>query len=274
MLGSNLNIMSPEWTDVVFKNRNQAYGAYQLRKHNAYNTNKALLIATSIFFFALAVPTIINKIEGFIPPSATVTKTTIFTMIQPPVIMAVKPPAALPQKQVRAQHDMVKDWPPVVKPEAQDDPPTQKMLEKADPGPATLKGTIDAPAAIDEKVGPTNIVGEPTESPANPTGIFITSEVMPSFPGGEEAFGKFMRDHIRYPAMAKENGITGRVYIQFIVERDGSLTDMKILKEPGSGLGDEAARVLKISPRWKPGIQNGKPVRVQYTIPVSFSLGD
>jgi protein TonB len=273
MLGSNLDIMSPQWTDMIFKDRNQAYGAYQLRKSNANNTNRALMIAASMFVFALAIPTIVNWVERFIPPTDPIQVKEYPLYLPPPVeLTAVKPPPTqVQQKQVRAQHDMIRDFPPVVKPQANEDPPTDAELEKADPGPQTMKGIVDAAPAIDEPVGPKDVAG--TTEHADGETIFIGAEVQPMFPGGEAAFGKFLRDHIRYPEMAKENNVQGRVFLQFVVERDGSLTDMKIIKDPGSGLGDEAARVLKTSPHWKPGIQNGRPVRVQFTIPVSFSLG-
>lgn len=104
--------------------------------------------------------------------------------------------------------------------------------------------------------------------------VFNAVEINPNFPGGEEGFGRFLRDNIHYPEKAKANNIQGRVFIQFVVEKDGSLSDMKTLRDPGDGLGAEAERVLSISPKWQPGIQNGKPVRVQYTVPVNFSMVD
>lgn len=115
----------------------------------------------------------------------------------------------------------------------------------------------------------------PTQTaPADTTGgkVFNAVQIQPTFPGGEAAFAKFLSANIKYPPIAKRNNITGRVFIQFVVERDGSLTDMRILRDPGSGLGEEAVRVLKLSPQWKPGFQNSKPVRVQYTVPINFSL--
>lgn len=275
MLRSNLDIMSPQWTDVIFKDRNQAYGAYQLRKHNASNTNRALIIAASAFVFVLSLPTIINWVEHFIPQADEKIVIHDIKLISPPSIQkeAVKPPPPVEERQVRSQHDVIRFPPPVVKPdvEAQQDPPTDKEIEKADVGSKNLKGDINGTVVIDEPVGPKDIAGI-TESA--PDKIFEAVEVQPTFPGGEEAFGKFLRDHIRYPAVAKENGVQGRAFLQFVVEVDGRLTDMKIIRDPGSGLGEEAARVLKISPHWSPGIQNGKKVRVQFTVPVNFTLSE
>jgi TonB family protein len=104
--------------------------------------------------------------------------------------------------------------------------------------------------------------------------IFNAVEINPTFPGGQAGFGEFLRNNVRYPAQAKENHVTGRVFIQFTVERDGSLSNIKTLRDPGSGLGEEAERVLALSPKWIPGIQNGRSVRVQYTVPVNFQLTD
>lgn len=274
MLGSNLDIMNPEWTNVIFKDRNQAYGAYQLRKQNARNTNRSLIIAASIFVFLLSLPTIVNWAKGFIPKADDKVNITDVKLIPPPPIAEVKPPAPPIQHQVRAQHDMITFPPPIVRPdvEARQDPPNDKALEIADPGPKTLKGDPNASVAIDEPVGPKDVAGV-TEAGDDKT-IFVGVEVQPKFPGGEAAFSKFLSDHIRYPPVAKENNVQGRVFIQFVVEKDGSLTDLKVIKEPGSGLGDEAARVLKMTPHWTPGIQNGKPVRVQFTVPVNFTLSD
>ncbi|MBV8390031.1 MAG: energy transducer TonB [Mucilaginibacter sp.] len=102
--------------------------------------------------------------------------------------------------------------------------------------------------------------------------IFTAVEQEPTFPGGIEKFYNFLQSNIRYPVAAFKNKVQGRVFISFIVERDGSLSDVRVVRGIGSGCDEEAARVISISPRWKSGIQNGRPVRVAYTIPVSFDL--
>jgi protein TonB len=94
----------------------------------------------------------------------------------------------------------------------------------------------------------------------------------PAYPGGIEKFYRFLGDNIKYPPMAAENNIQGNVFVSFTVEKDGSLTDIKIDRKLGYGTDEEAVRVLKLSKRWNPGMQNGKPVRVKYNIPIKFSL--
>ncbi|HEY8782320.1 MAG TPA: TonB family protein [Mucilaginibacter sp.] len=102
--------------------------------------------------------------------------------------------------------------------------------------------------------------------------FFVNVEQVPEFPGGLDAFLRFLNSHIRYPDAAKKNNTSGRVIVSFVVERDGSLTDVKVARGIGDGCDEEAVRLIKSSPKWKPGIQNGKPVRVLYSIPIAFSL--
>ncbi|MFI5140037.1 MAG: TonB family protein [Sphingobacteriales bacterium] len=103
--------------------------------------------------------------------------------------------------------------------------------------------------------------------------IFTSVDQVPEFPGGLDEFMRLLVRHLDYPARARENGTQGRVIICFIVEKDGSLTDIKVVRGIGDGCDEEAVRVIKLSPRWKPGMQNGHAVRVAYSVPISFSLG-
>lgn len=102
--------------------------------------------------------------------------------------------------------------------------------------------------------------------------IFQIVESMPDFPGGDEARMTYLRDNIKYPQIARESSISGTVYVTFVVEKDGRVTDIKILRGIGGGCDEEAVRVIKSMPRWNPGKQRGKPVRVQFNMPIKFSL--
>ena len=102
--------------------------------------------------------------------------------------------------------------------------------------------------------------------------IFVVVEKQPEFPGGLTAMMKFLNDNIRYPIIAQENGIQGRVTCNFVVERDGSITDVQISRGVDPSLDKEAIRVIQSMPKWKPGEQRGKPVRVRFTLPVVFRL--
>ena len=102
--------------------------------------------------------------------------------------------------------------------------------------------------------------------------VYTISEMMPTYLGGEEAMYKYLAGAIQYPQYAKEHGIRGTVIISFIVEQDGSLSDVKITKDIGGGCGTEAVRVIKGMPNWIPGLQDGIPIRVQYNLPIKFTL--
>jgi TonB family protein len=102
--------------------------------------------------------------------------------------------------------------------------------------------------------------------------VFTEVEGVPTFPGGDKAFSKFLSVNVKYPKAARESNIQGRVIAKFIIEQDGSLTDIKIIRGIGYGADEESLRVLKLSPKWNPGTQNGKPVRVAYSVPISFAL--
>ncbi|MBZ4675266.1 MAG: Cell envelope biosis protein TonB [Dysgonamonadaceae bacterium] len=102
--------------------------------------------------------------------------------------------------------------------------------------------------------------------------IFVVVENQPEFPGGQAAMMKFLSENIKYPVIAQENGIQGRVICNFVVERDGSITDVQVVRGVDPSLDREAVRVIQSMPKWKPGMQRGKPVRVRFTLPVVFRL--
>ena len=120
------------------------------------------------------------------------------------------------------------------------------------------------------------VIAPPVEAPVEEEEeeeIFMVVENMPEFPGGQQALFKFLGENIKYPVIAQENGIQGRVVCQFVVEKDGKATDIQVVRSSGEpSLDKEAVRVLSSMPKWKPGKQRGKPVRVKYTVPVSFRL--
>ncbi|MEL7586740.1 MAG: energy transducer TonB [Prolixibacteraceae bacterium] len=110
------------------------------------------------------------------------------------------------------------------------------------------------------------------EEQAEESQVFFIVEDMPEFPGGELALRKFIANAIKYPVIAQENGIQGKVYVNFVVDKDGSITNAKIARGVDPSLDKEALRVVNSLPKWKPGMQRGKPVKVSYTVPISFVL--
>lgn len=135
----------------------------------------------------------------------------------------------------------------------------------------SIDAEADESTQVDEYRGPAPVRQE-DEAEVQEQEIFQVVENAPAFPGGDLGRMKFLQDNIKYPIMAKESGIQGTVYVTFVVERNGSVTDVKILRGIGGGCDEEALRVVKNMPKWEPGKQRGKPVRVQFNMPIKFTL--
>lgn len=264
-----LDIIKNQWLDIVFEGRNKIYGAYELRKSNGKTTVKALVIGSLIFSCAVAAP----LIASFLPDSDTeeeMKEVKMATVKLPPKKEEVKPntpPPPPPPPKV----DQVKFVKPVVAKaeEVTEDPPKIVDLKDKKVGAETIKGDPDAVLTVDEPVGtgPVSQVVEEDNNVYNTAGI----EVKPDFPGGIDKFYKFVGNNYKTP---EEEGLKGKVYVTFVVEKDGSLTDIKVLRDIGYGTGAEAIRVLKKCPKWTPGEQNGKKVRVLYSLPITIQSAE
>jgi len=268
---SKIDLFNKEWIDVVFAKKNKAYGAYELRQTNASNTAKSLFIASAIFIFLFLAPRLYALLKGMVPEPPPEKVTEVVMQPPPPINPEVQTPP--PVEPPPPKQDQVKFPPPIVKPDnlvRDEQPPTVEDLKKADPGQKTIEGDPTA-----EPVQITAAGEGPKQAVVvedNTVYSFVSMENPPMYPGGIEKFYKFLGDNIKYPPMAAENNIQGNVFVSFTVEKDGSLTDIKIDRKLGYGTDEEAVRVLKLSRRWNPGMQNGKPVRVKYNIPIKFSL--
>ncbi len=255
-----LDLLKNQWLDIVFEGRNQLYGAYELRKTNSKTTLKSLIIGGVIFTFLVSIPVLAN----FLPngDDDAVLDQKITTVKLPPKEKPKEnlPPPPPPPPKV----DQVKFVKPVVA-KAEDvveEPPKIKEIVDKKIGSETIKGDPDAELTV-EPVGngPKDVVEEDNNI-YNTAGI----EVKPDFPGGIEKFYKFVGKNFSHPE--DEDFPGGRVLVSFVVEKDGSLTDVKVTRDAGYGTGKEALRVLRSCPKWNPGEQNGKKVRVQYSLPI------
>ena len=150
----------------------------------------------------------------------------------------------------------------------EDDVETQSIEFSAEDNNTTVE-IVEVKEEVKEEVK----VEEDKREEENENVVFKIVETMPTFPGGDQALMKYIGDNVRYPAIAQENGIQGRAICQFTVEKDGSITDIQVLRSSGdASLDKEAKRVIQSMPKWSPGKQRGKPVRVSYTIPINFRL--
>ena len=270
---SKLDILRKEWLELVFDGKNKSYGAYQLRKTNASNTTKALIFGSLIFLVIFFSPKIYGLIKGSLDQEEVQEKAQEVILAPPPPVNPETPPPP-PVEPPPPKVDQVKMPPPIVKPdiEVRDEPPTVEKLKEADPGQRDIKGDPTADIVINEPVGEGPKREAAVAVDDNQVYDFVSIEKQPEFPGGLPKFYKYLSGAIKYPPMAQENNVQGKVFLSFVVEKDGKLTDITVTRGLGSGTDEEAIRVLKASPRWNPGIQNGKPVRVKYNINVNFTL--
>ncbi|MEO6150275.1 MAG: TonB family protein, partial [Mucilaginibacter sp.] len=264
------------WLDLVFSNRNKTYGAYELRQTYASTMLKSMGITFLGVGAAVAAITILAKpvVETVVPQ----TKEYVVNILDDKVVVppkVVTPPAKTePTHSSAMAAEKVKTTAiptHVVAAEQPTDPPINDKIDGA-VGPANTdgpnKGDNANPGDGTDPKG-TSIVSTPGNG-IESTIDFNAVEVLPEPVGGKEAWSKFLQKHLRYPAAAEDRGLNGRVFLSFIIEKDGRLTDIKVERGAGFGFDEEALRVLKMAPAWKPGIQNGRPVRVKYTIPINF----
>jgi protein TonB len=252
---------------LVFDHRNQAYGAYVLRREYPRQVLKSLLIGIAIFASILAIPYLKDlftkeKVSTYTPPVETTVDLTEIKedKIIPPEVMRRKQEPAGPTQ--RWTVPLIVDF-------TQDSMPTAKDLELVNPAAFTGKGEpggwgIPCEGCVDD-------VGEIVDV-SIPIYPYATLEEKPEFKGGDAAMWQFLGDNLVYPSHAKEIGIEGKVYISFVIDEFGNVTNAKIAREVGGGLEEEALRVVKMMPRWKPGRQAGHPVRVSYSLPIVFNL--
>ncbi|MCC6837987.1 MAG: TonB family protein [Bacteroidia bacterium] len=261
------NLVAPVRNELVFEDRNKSYGAFDLRKNHNKAVAIALLITGASFVFAVSLPAIIdwlnNKTEEVEVP---VDITPVDLTAPPPVDETEPPPPPPPPPPVM---ETVKFTPPVVTDEeVVDDPPPVQTEDTPQISTVTQEGTGGDEIIIPDEGTGTGVVEPVVEAP------LTIVEQMPVFPGGDVEMMKYIQKNIQYPQVEKEAGISGTCYVTFVVEKDGNITDVKVLRgvSGGPGCDKEAMRVVKSMPNWKPGKQNGREVRVQFNLPIKFTL--
>lgn len=275
---ANQSIYSNEWTDLVFENRNKEYGAYQLRHENPKTTLKALGIGVLLITTLLSIPMFINKFGpqplAANPDIPTVTLVAGSNVVYPPEKKPeIKTAAPLTQKEVEKPKTEVNKEnlidPKVTEAEnAKTDINSNEEAQNSTTKPTegAVSGSFDG--GVKGGTG-TEILPTPntTEKPDNGTYVGAVLDRQPAFPGGMEKFYTFVAQNFRAPDTQLSN--TVKVFVSFVIEKDGSMTDIKVLRNPGYGLDQEAIRVLKkLKTKWEPGILNGKPVRTSYNLPI------
>ena len=273
---AKLDLVSNEWTDLVFEGRNQAYGAYKLRKGTTKRNIWSIIIvalASVLLFLGL-------QLQKMAQANKTVENTQAVELAK---LQEKKKEAKVekkeiiktePEKVVEQVKSSVKFTAPVIKKDEEvkeEDEIKLDEVEKSDKavGAFNVQGN-------DEVGGEVLKAKEEIKAPEPPKveeeKVFDVVEQMPSFPGGNTALMKFLNENIHYPVVAQEIGVQGRVVVSFVVQRDGHITDLPIARSVDPSLDKEAQRVVKSMPKWIPGKQNGSAVRVKFNVPVSFRL--
>ncbi|RVU02961.1 energy transducer TonB [Mucilaginibacter limnophilus] len=279
MLITKLDLYKGEWLDLVFTNRNKSYGAYELRQSYGKTMTKAMGIAFAFVAASILAFTINKKPVVIEKPLVDKDIETVVDLSHAPKV----------EKPVEPAKSEIPKTPPPAKAEAAkttaiptkvtsdpvpDEPPTKTEIETSAVGPTKSEG-VNTPGNAPEGTPDGSDKGGGTVSGTEDTGIHDTFETMEKMPmpvGGQQAWTKFLQRNLRFPSEAQEQGVNGRVFISFIIEKDGKLSDITVLRGGEHGFGEEALRVLKKAAAWTPGIQNGRPVRVKYVIPINFQM--
>ena len=269
-----LDIFKKQWLDLVFEGRNKSYGAYELRRDNPKTSVKAMIGGSVIFATLLASPLIYDMIPKSEANNKLDEKVVLVNMEKPPeeIIEPIKPPEP-PKPKI----DEVKFVAPEVveTKDVVEEIKTVEELKDKNIAQKDQEGDDKAEIKIDQPTGNADVGAEVVDN-----NIYSSAgiEVQPEFPGGLAGFTKYCSRNYRIDDISSklEDGQTldGRIFVNFVVEKDGSLTDIKISRDLGFGTGQEAMRMLKNAPKWKPGIQNGKPIRVSYSLPIKISVSN
>ena len=276
---SKIDLISNDWVDLIFEGKNQAYGAYKLRKGTSRRSIISIIIVVVVALLAFSVIAIKKIVDANTEKVASTQVTELSNLEQKQKKAEVKKQIKVqePEKVVERVKSSVKFTAPVikkdseVKPEDEIKTQDQLMQNKAAIGSFDVKGNDDANGEV---LKAKEVIAQPEPPKVEENKVFDMVEEMPSFPGGQAALMQFLLSNTHYPAVAQENGVQGRVTVSFVVEKDGSITDVQVARSADPSLDKEAVRVVKSMPRWTPGRQNGSTVRVKFNVPVTFRLNN
>ncbi len=274
---AKLDLISLEWTDLVFEGRNQAYGAYQLRKGTSKRNIWSIIIvalAAVLLYLGLTLHRMAAA-NRTVENTQAIELTNLESKKKEAKVEKKEQIKVEPEKTVERVKSSVKFTAPVIKKDnlvKEEDEIKLDEIEKSNKaiGALTVEGNDEVGGEVLQLRE--QIAAPEPPKPAEENKVHDFVEQMPSFPGGMGALMSWLSQNIKYPVIAAENGVEGRVIVQFVVEKDGSITDVKIAKSVDPSLDKEATRVVSSMPHWIAGRQNGNPVRVKYTVPVTFKL--
>ncbi|NDV67594.1 energy transducer TonB [Dysgonomonas sp. 25] len=269
-----MNIESSEWCDMVFDKRNKAYGAYALRQSS---TKRHLLAFGVVFLFAIAIavlPMLVSTIKAATTKYVSgIDEPRIMTdvVIEPPVVDIPEPEMEQPKMKVEIAKTIAFTPPRIVENVDPDKEMKPQSTIKEFGGLVGKVNVLDGSTskfAIDPSTLKENLAV--TKEPEKKIHDFV--ETMPVFPGGETEMNRYLRKNVNYPMDAQEQGIHGRVTVRFVVDKNGNISNVTVLKGINPSCDREAVRVVKSMPKWIPGRQNGNAVAVYFNLPIVFRL--
>ncbi len=281
-MAKDVDLSSKEWRDIVFEGKNKEFGAYELRKESDARHNKAMIVVVIIIAIAFLLPLIVNTVL----PKADERPEDVTEQAMVNLGDAAEEEPEPEEEQQRYEEEKPEVLPEEVlntvkvtelaiveddQVKAEDEIKTQDELKET----TTAFGQSDFDKGTDDR----NVVSEhkdeivvEAKKPVEDNKVFTAVEQMPQFPGGEAALMKYISDHLKYPPVAMENNIQGRVVIQFVVTKTGKIGEVKVARSKDPDLDKEAVRVVKTLPDFIPGKMNGQSVNVWYTLPITFKL--
>lgn len=275
IMARNIQLNSTDWCDIVFTGKNKSYGAYVLRQSSSKRHILAFLVVLIFVGVVAGLPSFLNAVN---PPKEYVQNVTdIYTigvldeleqeeqiiepLITPPPTPIINsqqftPPVVTPDELVNSERELV----------------SQQELNESTALITNVTVETNNTTGIDPgelQREQRQIINQP---PQEPNKVFDMVEVMPQFPGGNAELMRYLSVNIKYPTIAAENGIEGRVVLKFVVGKDGGISNIQVVRALDPSCDKEAVRVVKGMPKWIPGMQNGHAVAVYFTLPVLFKL--
>ncbi len=276
-MAKEINLNSSEWCDLVFEGKNKKYGAYYMRQSSSKRHIVAFLIVMVFIGLVAAIPSLLEAVKtdkenyGGIDEAFELSNITNVEE-QVPEENIIRQETAPPPPPLKAT---IQFTPPVITEDSkvsdEDEIKSQDELNEnrnIQVSIATVEGTMDRDAVDIADLKDHKVIVQATEEEKP----FVSVEQMPQFQGGNEALMKFISSNLKYPTIAAENGIEGRVMVRFVVGKDGSVSDVTILRGLDASCDREAKRVVESMPKWIPGRQNGREVPVYFTLPIVFKL--
>lgn len=272
-MAKDVKLNSSDWCDLVFQGKNKSYGAYALRQ----SSSKRHLIAFGAIILFVGAVSALPSFWDKIKPEERLGGTTEANVISIIEQQEEEPKDEIIQREVtppppELRRAEISFTPPVIVETVDENREMRSQTELNENRSLQISVVDNLNGSTDPNAIPTELITEHRQVVEEPTTVFESVEQMPKFPGGDTELMRFISSNMKYPPIAAENGIEGRVVLRFVVDKTGKVSDISILRSIDPSLDKEAMRVVKSMPKWIPGMQNGRAVSVYYTLPVLFKL--